>query len=104
MCGSNQSPRTRCRLVLSVLAVLYGTDGWKYIELIGKIQLSRLRKLIKLDNSVRSHDTISRIFRVIKPSAFQDAFLAWLNGLDLSNESFNLVAIVGKAIVSDDGR
>ncbi|MFN7874814.1 MAG: ISAs1 family transposase, partial [Pirellula sp.] len=85
-------------LVLSVLAVLCGADGWEDIELFGKIRLSWLRKFIKLHNGVPSHDTISRVFRVINPSAFHDAFLAWVNGLGLTNEGLNVIAIDGKSL------
>lgn len=85
-------------LVLSVLAVLCGADGWEDIELFGKIRLQWLRKFIKLRNGVPSHDTISRVFRVIKPSAFHDAFLAWVNGLGLTNEGLNVIAIDGKSL------
>lgn len=87
-------------LVLSVLAVLCGADGWEDIELFGKIRLSWLRKFIKLHNGVPSHDTISRVFRVIKPSAFHDAFLTWVNGLGLTNEGLNVIAIDGKSLRS----
>lgn len=85
-------------LVLSVLAVLCGADGWEDIELFGKIRLQWLRKFIKLRNGIPSHDTISRVFRVIKPSAFHDAFLAWVNGLGLTNEGLNVIAIDGKSL------
>jgi predicted transposase YbfD/YdcC len=85
-------------LVLSVLAVLCGADGWEDIELFGKIRLQWLRKFIKLRNGVPSHDTINRVFRVIKPNAFHDAFLAWVRGLGLSSEGLNVIAIDGKSL------
>lgn len=85
-------------LVLSVLAVLCGADGWEDIELFGKIRLSWLRKFIKLRNGVPSHDTISRVFRMIKPDAFQEAFLAWVEGLDFGGNGLNVVVIDGKSL------
>lgn len=85
-------------LVLSVLAVLCGADGWEDIELFGKIRLSWLRKFIKLKNGVPSHDTISRVFRMIKPDAFQEAFLAWVEGLDFGSNGLNVIAIDGKSL------
>ena len=65
-------------LVLSVLAVLCGADGWEDIELFAKIRFSWFKKFIKIRNGVPSHDTISRVFRVIRPDAFKETFLAWL--------------------------
>jgi hypothetical protein len=65
-------------LVLFVLAVLFGAHGWENIELFAKLRFSWLKKFIKLRNGVPSHDTISRVFRMIRPGAFQEACLAWV--------------------------
>lgn len=85
-------------LVLSVLAVLCGAEGWEDIELFGKLRLSWLRKFIKLKNGVPSHDTISRVFRMIKPAAFHEAFLQWVQSLDMGTEGLNVIAIDGKSL------
>lgn len=85
-------------LVLSVLAVLCGADGWEDIELFGKIRQQWLRKFIGLKNGVPSHDTISRVFRMIKPTSFHDAFLAWVASLNLSTVGLNVIAIDGKSL------
>lgn len=83
-------------LVLSVLAVIAGAEGWEDIEEFGKAKLSWLRKFIKLRNGVPSHDTISRVFRMLKPQAFQQAFLEWIHSLQLGDD--NHVAIDGKTL------
>jgi hypothetical protein len=62
-------------LVLSVFAVLCGADGWEDIELLAKIRFSWLKKFIKLRKGIPSHDTISRVFRMIHPDAFQECIL-----------------------------
>ncbi|MFN9984671.1 MAG: ISAs1 family transposase, partial [Pirellula sp.] len=85
-------------LVLSVLAVRCGADGWEDIELFAKIRFSWLKKFIKLRNGIPSHDTISRVFRMIHPDAFQEAFLAWVSGLNFGSDGLNLVAIDGKSL------
>ncbi len=74
-------------LVLSVLAVLCGADGWEDIELFGKIRLQWLREFIKLRNGFLLTIRSAVFFRVIKPSAFHDAFLAWVNGLGLPTKA-----------------
>ncbi len=61
-------------LVFSVLAVLCSADEWEDIELLGKIRLSWLRKFIKLKDGVPSHKAVIRVFRMIKPYPFQEAF------------------------------
>ena len=85
-------------LVLSVLAVLCGADGWEDIELFAKIRFSWLKKFIKLRNGVPSHDTISRVFRMIRPDAFQEAFSAWVSGLNFGSDGLNVIAIDGKSL------
>jgi predicted transposase YbfD/YdcC len=97
-CGSTKAQELVDILVLSGLAVLCGADGWEDIEMFGKIRLQWLRKFIKLRDGVPSHDTISRVFRVIKPMAFHEAFLAWVKGLGLSDEGLNVIAIDGKSL------
>jgi hypothetical protein len=64
-------------LVLAVLAVMSGADSWEDIEDYAVERLTWLRQIIPLKNGVPSHDTISRVFRALKPSVFQDAFLKW---------------------------
>jgi hypothetical protein len=60
-------------LVLSVLAVLFGAEGWEDIESFAKRWFAWLKKFIKLRAGVPSHYTISRVFRMISPDAFQEA-------------------------------
>ncbi len=54
-------------LALAVLAVIAGAKGWEDIEESGKQKRSWLKKFLSLPNGVPSHDTISRVFRQIKP-------------------------------------
>ena len=84
-------------LVLSIFAVICGAEGWEDIELFGKQRLSWLRKFIRLRNGIPSHDTISRVFRLLKPEVFQQAFLAWVEQLQ-GVEGLNIVAIDGKSL------
>ena len=66
-------------LVPAVLAVLCGAAGWKDIDLIAKIRFSWLKKFIKVSNDFPSDDTVSRVFRMIRPDAFKEALLAWVS-------------------------
>jgi hypothetical protein len=61
-----------------VPSVLCGADGWEDIELFAKIRFLWLKKFIKLRNSVPSHYTICRVFRMIRSDAFQEACLSWV--------------------------
>lgn len=85
-------------LVLSVLAVLCGAEGWEDIEDFGNIRINWLRKFIKLRNGIPSHDTISRVLHMIKPHEFQEAFNEWVESLAIGASGINLVAIDGKSL------
>jgi predicted transposase YbfD/YdcC len=84
-------------LVLSVMAVICGAEGWEDIETFGRLRKDWLRQFIPLRNGIPSHDTISRVFRLIKPTAFQEAFLAWVKELSVV-PGLNIVAVDGKSL------
>lgn len=84
-------------ICLSVLAVIAGAEGWEDIEQFGKDKREWLKKYLKLANGVPSHDTISRVFRALKPEAFQDAFRNWVSSLH-EQVGMKLVAIDGKTL------
>ena len=84
-------------LCLAVLAVIAGAEGWEDIEEFGKQKHDWLKKYLRLPGGIPSHDTISRVFRRIKPEAFQQGFARWIESL---HERLGLrqVAIDGKTL------
>ena len=84
-------------LVLSVLAVIAGAEGWEDIEDYGKHKLPWLRRFLKFENGIPSHDTISRLFRALKPGVFQEAFMTWVYSLH-KELGFKQIAIDGKSL------
>jgi len=84
-------------LALAVLAVIAGAEGWEDIEEFGKQKREWLKKFLRLSNGVPSHDTISRVFRQIKPQAFQAGFTQWIKSLH-EDLGLKLVAIDGKTL------
>ena len=84
-------------LALAVLAVIAGAEGWEDIEEFGKQKREWLKKFLRLPNGVPSHDTISRVFRQIKPQAFQAGFTQWIESLH-EDLGLKLVAIDGKTL------
>lgn len=65
-------------LFLAVCATIAGAEGPTEIEMFGKAQEKWLRRFIKLPNGIPSHDTIGRVFALLKPDQFQQAFLNWI--------------------------
>jgi predicted transposase YbfD/YdcC len=84
-------------LSLSVMAVMSGAEGWEEIEEFGKQKHDWLRTVLKLPNGIPSHDTISRVFQRLKPEAFQEPFLRWVESL-AKPLGLRLVAIDGKTL------
>lgn len=75
--------RTRVHLLtdvlfLAVCGTIAGADGPSDIEAFGKAQIQWLRRFVKLEFGIPSHDTIGRIFARLKPQQFQEAFLNWI--------------------------
>ncbi|HEX4129728.1 MAG TPA: transposase family protein [Pirellulales bacterium] len=56
-------------LCLAVLAVVAGAEGWEDIEEFGHQKQDWLKRHLRLPNGIPSHDTISRVFRQLKPAA-----------------------------------
>ena len=84
-------------LCLAVLAVIAGAEGWEDIEEFGKQKRDWLRKFLRLPNGIPSHDTISRVFRQLKPAEFQQGFARWIESLPLPLGPRH-VAIDGKTL------
>jgi len=82
-------------IVLSICAVVSGSDGWESIEEFGKNKIDWLRQWIDLENGIPSHDCIARVISRIEPTAMSDCFVAWVNGVAELTEG-EVIAIDGK--------
>jgi predicted transposase YbfD/YdcC len=87
-------------LFIALLAVLCGAQGACDMAHFGLAKEELLRRFLPLDGGIPSHDTFSRIFRLLDPVAFETAFgkfvreFARFNRLDLKG----VIAIDGKAL------
>jgi predicted transposase YbfD/YdcC len=84
-------------ICLSICAVIAGAEGWEDIEEFGRQKESWLRRHLRLENGIPSHDTISRVFRLLKPQAFDAAFRAWVQVL-AERLGLSQIAIDGKTL------
>lgn len=82
---------------LSICAVIAGAEGWEDIEEYGKKKHDWLKTFLALPNGIPSHDTISRVFRSLKPEEFQRCFGNWIEALHEA-VGLKLVAIDGKTL------
>jgi predicted transposase YbfD/YdcC len=82
---------------LSLFAVLAGAQAYTEIEDFCCHHKTWLKNYFQLPNGIPSHDTFSRVFAAINPTAFQECFFAWLKTvIKLFPE--NVIAIDGKSI------
>lgn len=87
-------------LFIALAAVLCGAVSCSDMEEFGASKEGLLRLLLRLEHGIPSHDTFSRVFRLLNPHAFETAFRRFMaafakaNGLNLTG----VVAIDGKAV------
>lgn len=101
---SRQQSKVRHKLVDIIVIVLFATlanaDGWEEIEMFARYQEAYLRKYIKLENGVPSHDTIERVMGMIATEVMQQIYAKWQEILN-SNEGESIrkiIAIDGKTM------
>lgn len=81
-------------LGIAVCAVIGGADTWTGIAQFGRDKEHWLRTFLELPNGIPSHDTFGRVFALLDPVAFQDAFRDWVAALQGRVEG--VVALDGK--------
>jgi len=99
----NRKHRLGELIVISILAVIGGSDGPKAIGVWATSHADWLRRHLELPHGIPSHDTIGRLLATLKPAAFQSCFEQWIASLrgkggarlDAGEE---IIAIDGKAL------
>jgi predicted transposase YbfD/YdcC len=83
-------------LVIAVAAVLCGAEGCADMADFGHAKEGLLRQFLRLEHGIPSHDTFSRVFRLLDPQAFEAAFRRFMAGF--AKQLRGVVAIDGKAL------
>jgi predicted transposase YbfD/YdcC len=95
--GRNKIHKLSDMLVIAILAVICGADGWEDVTLFGRAKKKWFQTYLELPGGIPSHDTFGRVFARLNPEAFEACFAAWIASLTESTDG-RLVAIDGKAI------
>lgn len=84
-------------IVISVLAVICGADGWHDIHEFASVREEWLQEFLALPNGIPGVDTYRRIFAALEPAAFHRCFQNWVQEVVQGGES-QLIAIDGKTV------
>ena len=82
-------------LVITIMAVTCGADGFTQIAQFGRSKLDWLKTFLDLPNGIPSHDTFGRVLAMLDPSAFERCMVDWTAAL---------AAATGGRIISLDGK
>ena len=83
-------------IFVALAAVLCGAEDCTDMALFARAKLDLLRQVLKLDHGPPSHDTFSRVFRLIAPEPFEAAFAKFTAAF--AGTLTGVVAIDGKAL------
>lgn len=81
-------------LMIAVCAMVAGAKGPSDYERYGKAKLGLLRKFLRLENGIPSHDTFNRVLTKTDPARFNAAVVRWLESL--TNVAGDVISIDGK--------
>ena len=81
-------------IIMAVTAVLAGMDTWNEIADWAVSKKEWLETFLELPCGIPSHDTINRVFQMIEPEKFHDAFFRWAGAV--AGKVKGVVAIDGK--------
>lgn len=87
-------------LVIALAAVLCGAETCSDMAEFGQAKEGMLRLMLRLEHGIPSHDTFSRVFRLLKPEAFEKAFRRFMAAFAKTNrlKLTGVLAIDGKAL------
>lgn len=83
-------------IFVALAAVLCGAEDCTDMASFARSKLALLRRVVKLEHGAPSHDTFSRVFRLLKPEPFEAAFARFT--ATFGGALQGVVAIDGKAL------
>jgi len=85
-------------LVIAFAAVLCGAESCQDMADFGEAKEESLRKFLQLPHGIPSHDTFSRVFRLLDPVAFETAFRKFMAAFSARLGAAAVIAIDGKSL------
>jgi predicted transposase YbfD/YdcC len=85
-------------LFIALLATLCGATSCCDIALFGRTKEALLRTILVLEHGIPSHDTFSRVFRILDPNSFEKVFRRFTEAFAATTKIKGVVALDGKAL------
>lgn len=87
-------------IVIVLFATLANVDDWVEMEYFAHYNEKYLKRYIKLENGIQSHDTICRVFSILQPDILQQLYKKWQELLNKNEGEAlkKLICIDGKTM------
>lgn len=82
-------------IAIAILATICGAEHFTEMEEFGIAKQDWLKTFLNLKNGIPAHDTFARVFAQLKPSAFRERFVDWVQAINTATAG-EVVAIDGK--------
>src|SRR5260370_2553305 len=86
-------------LFIALAAMLCGAESCVEMMEFGRKKQALLRTILELKHGIHSHDTFSRVFRMLDPVALENAFIHFMEALRRA-----LGPAVGRCVLAVDGK
>lgn len=90
-------------LFCAVYSALQGVESWRGIEIMCVEKVDHLRKFFSFAEGIASHQTIGRVFSLLKPKSFEQFFTTWAQRLSGPNAG-KQIAFDGKSVRGSTGK
>lgn len=82
-------------LIIAICAILSDIDSFEDMAFWANQKSVWLKRFLKLEKGIPSHDTFNRVFRTLDPKSFEQSFRRWVAGM---------VTAVGSGTLAVDGK
>lgn len=85
-------------ITIALCAVLSGADSWVEVADWGRVKEPWLRTFLDLPAGIASHDTFSRVFRLLDAGALETVLLDWVRSTLPPVVAGDVIAVDGKTL------
>src|SRR3954451_11432313 len=79
-------------LMIALCTMLCGGEDCSDMALFGEAKEPFLRQFLELRHGIPSHDTFSRVFRLLDPAAFESCFIGFMRRSDWGSLAMSVIA------------